>query len=215
MERTRERDVLIDLVREDAFPCLGGKAAVAGGTCAVETYRGLPAAPAIDDLAANLAGFVRDDAGRSRFSVHAAIDPDAVVDDEHDFERYLWSILTALHDRDEVGWDPASSRDPSSDNFRFSFAGRSFYVIGMGPFASRLARRVPHATLVFNPVWQFDILRAQGHLEPLMEKIRRRDARLQGAPNPNLRFEGVRSDALQYAGRAVDESWRCPFPAER
>lgn len=209
-------DAMIDLrdaVRDEGFPCLGGKAAVANGTCAVEVYRGLPASPAIDDLAADLGGFVRDHAGRSRFAVHAAIDPDARIDDECTFERYLWEVLTALHARDEVGWDPASSQDPSSSEFRFSFGGRSFYVIGMGPFASRAARRLPHPTLVFNPMWQFDILRAQGHLEPMMQKIRRRDARLQGAPNPNQRFEGVLSDALQYSGRAVDASWQCPFPA--
>jgi hypothetical protein len=34
---------------------------------------------------------------------------------------------------------------------------------------------------------------------------------LQGSLNPELREFGTRSEARQYAGRATEEEWKCPF----
>ncbi|MBA3796937.1 MAG: YqcI/YcgG family protein, partial [Chloroflexi bacterium] len=38
-----------------------------------------------------------------------------------------------------------------------------------------------------------------------------REVALQGSINPMLSDFGTRSEARQYAGREVDEEWRCPF----
>jgi FPC/CPF motif-containing protein YcgG len=194
------------------FPCLGAKAALAKGKLSTYTAR-RPLTEDAEPLAERLRAFVEQYSDpRSDFAAVVALDPCVVVSDEHRFESYLWDVLAALHQIDQHPWDSRYSRDPRSADFKFSFAGRAWYVVGLSPVASRIARRVPVAGLVFNPVWQFERLRDVGQLDGLIEKVRRRDTRLQGNISPNLRFEGTHSDALQYSGREVASTWQCPFP---
>ena len=40
--------------------------------------------------------------------------------------------------------------------------------------------------------------------------VRDRDREIEGDVNPNLSDFGEHTDARQYSGRAVDDSWRCP-----
>lgn len=199
-------------VRESGFPCLGGKAAVGQGTCEFHLYDGLPAVAPLQALASDLRAFVdRFSEPRSHFAVLAAANSLVALHSEEDFEVYLWDVLQALHRIDERPWDPRYSTDPRDPSYKFSFAGRAFYIVGLSPVASRLARHTNVPVLIFNPVWQFERLRELHQLDALIEKIRGRDESLQGSINPNLRLEGVLSDALQYSGRPVSESWRCPF----
>lgn len=65
--------------------------------------------------------------------------------------------------------------------------------------------------LVFNLHRQFDALRSAGRYERMKAVIRQRDTALQGSANPMLDDFGTRSEARQYAGRAVSEGWTCPF----
>ena len=91
--------------------------------------------------------------------------------------------------------------------------------------SSRLARRFPLPALIFNLHEQFRKLRNEGKWKRMKASIRKRDAALQGESNPMLDDFGERSEARQYAGRAVEEGWspsfqaaqmgqerRCPFP---
>lgn len=137
-------------------------------------------------------------------------------DPERHFEHWLWELLQSTHEVDDAAghrWDTTTSSDPAADDFSISFVGRSFYVIGMHPGASRLARRTACPTLVFNMHAQFEALRALGAYDPLVSKIRQRDLQRQGSVNPMLERFGSASEARQYSGRAVDAQWRCPFSA--
>ena len=141
-------------------------------------------------------------------------DPDRyarAADPELAFETDLWAQLSALHAVDEADWDPATSPDPTHKDFSFSFAGRSFYIIGMHPRASRPARRFPRPALVFNLHAQFERLRETGKYGKMRDVIRARDIQRTGSMNPMLADFGKRSEAVQYSGRAVGKDWRCPF----
>jgi FPC/CPF motif-containing protein YcgG len=45
----------------------------------------------------------------------------------------------------------------------------------------------------------------------MREKIMVRDEALAGSRNPMLARHGETSEARQYSGRQVDETWQCPF----
>ena len=101
--------------------------------------------------------------------------------------------------------------DPENPHFAFSVAGTAFFVVGLHPNASRVARRAPLPTLVFNLHAQFERMRADGRYQRMRDTIRRRDAELQGFLNPMVSDHGVSSEARQYAGRAVPPDWTPPF----
>ncbi|WP_199512217.1 guanitoxin biosynthesis heme-dependent pre-guanitoxin N-hydroxylase GntA [Nucisporomicrobium flavum] len=199
------------IARQD-FPCLGAKAALRQGTLQLKAYECMLNGASVQSLARDLEAFVQDNAETpSEFAVLAAVDPAARMPDEIHFEKALFDVLQRLHQIDPGTWDQRVSTDPANSAFKFSFAGRAFYVVGVHPQASRIARRFALPALIFNPVWQFDVLRSRKHLERLIRLVRNRDTALQGGINPNLRYEGILSDAAQYSGRAIEEGWTCPF----
>src|SRR5690606_22289106 len=109
--------------------------------------------------------------------------------DERRFEAMLWSQLQHLHDLDArrgTPWASDVSRDPDDPRFSLSLAGHPFFVIGLHPGASRLARRFEAPALVFNSHRQFDRLRADGRYAKMQAATRKRDTALQGSINPNL-----------------------------
>ena len=178
-------------------------------------YGGLGSVPASDALALDLAGFARQSSSSgTRLTAFVAIFTGRPPASERAFERRLWAQLQRLHERDDpaAGWDPAVSADPMDPRFSFSFAGRAFFVVGLHPRSSRLARRFRYPALVFNPHAQFERLRREGRFERLRAVIRARDIALQGRINPTLSDFGERSEAEQYSGRdTTGRSWRCPF----
>ena len=127
-----------------------------------------------------------------------------------DFHERLWMQLQAIHDLDivEHPWASGVSDDPEAADFSFSVASRAFFVVGLHPRSSRLARRAPQPTLVFNFHDQFEALRVSGRFEKLQAAIRERDKALQGNINPVLARFGEASEARQYSGRA---GAGCPF----
>ena len=104
--------------------------------------------------------------------------------------------------------------DPEHPHFAFSVAGTAFFVVGLHPNASRVARRAPVPTLVFNLHVQFERMRADGRYQRMRDTIRRRDTELQGSLNPMVSDHGETSEARQYAGRAVPPDWTPPFDAD-
>jgi FPC/CPF motif-containing protein YcgG len=206
-------------VLDESFPCLAARGVLRRDGCTLRVYgelgdeRGGNA-----DLARDLGEFTRaPGAEGDRLISFAAAFPGTPRGDEAEFERRLWLELQKLHDSDDpsVGWDPSVSDAADDPRFAFSFAGRAYFVIGMHPDSSRIARRFPWPMLVFNAHAQFDRLRADGQYERLRDSIRARDIALQGTPNPSLADFGQCSEARQYSGRAPDEEWRCPFHAKR
>jgi FPC/CPF motif-containing protein YcgG len=140
-----------------------------------------------------------------------AVFPNDRFASEEEFENALWYQLQQLHDIDSKPWDAGVSPNPESSEFSFSISGKAFYIVGMHPESSRIARSAPYPTMVFNLHWQFEKLREMGSYTTVRDKIRERDAELQGTINPVLNDFGKDSEARQYSGRNVPAHWKCPF----
>lgn len=202
------------LVLNPAFSCVGAKSAFRRGTYHFGLYAEMGSPGSTAGLARDLFDFVEEqDDLYGEFSTFVACFGGPVSSDEEAFEGLLWAQLQRLHEQDRRhhGWDPSASPDPEDPRFAFSFAGRSFFVVGLHSASSRFARRFAWPTLVFNAHHQFDNLRAVGRYDRLQEVIRDRERDLQGSLNPNLADFGTRSEARQYSGRPMQEDWRCPF----
>ncbi len=201
-----------------SFPCVGSKAALARGAIRAHEFARLGDAANDARLLDALATFAErlDDLDPDDRTVHSFV---ALFDgpgdtDERRFEALLWSQLQRLHDLDArrgTPWVPDVSRDPDDPHFSLSLAGHPFFVIGLHPGASRLARRFSWPALVFNSHRQFEQLRADGRYQKMQAATRARDVTLQGSINPNLADFGSAAEARQYSGRAVDAEWRCPL----
>lgn len=200
------------LIIEADFPCVGARAAFRAKSyrCGVYDEIGSPS------VTAQLADHLRHFTSYRRqlegvFNTFIAVFRGPLPTDEVHFERLLWAQLQALHEYDLDEWDPAVSADHDDPQFEFSFAGHGFFVVGLHAASSRWSRRFGWPTLVFNGHDQFQGLRATGKMERFQRTIRSRDTALQGYANPNLADFGTKSDARQYSGRRVDESWTCAF----
>src|SRR6185437_12205644 len=107
-------------------------------------------------------------------------------------------------DRRRFEWDPAVSADPQDPYFSFSAAGCAFFILGMHPKASRIARMTPLPVLVFNRHEQFEELRRRGQMARMVKTIRARDLSLHGYLYSELAEYGEISEARQYAGREIE-----------
>ena len=164
--------------------------------------------PILSDIRTYLEGY---DFESSTFESLILCFPESKFANEADFEGALWAFLQRLHDADPSGWDSKVSADPDDPNFSFSLHGSAFYIIGMHPMSSRLARQAPYCTVVLNLHWQFEKLREMGAYDTVRNRIRRRDEALQGSINPSLTDFGQDSETRQYSGRKVEHDWKCPF----
>jgi hypothetical protein len=203
-------------VLDPGFSCVGGRAAIRNDTYRFGLYEELGAEATTHALAYDLCEYVRErPTFGTDFATYVACFDAPAPADEREWERLLWSQLQGLHDLDRPhhAWDASVSSDPEDPAFSFSFAGTAFFVVGLHPRSSRLARRFAWPALVFNAHEQFERLRERDEFARIREAVRARDYRLQGSLNPNLSDYGERSEARQYSGRAVEEGWRCPFHA--
>ncbi|HET7723383.1 MAG TPA: guanitoxin biosynthesis heme-dependent pre-guanitoxin N-hydroxylase GntA [Propionibacteriaceae bacterium] len=208
-------DSLRAMVLSDDYPCLGARSVFTRRTAHVELVDELadPDSTALYEALASYAATTGRDADDTAFVSFVAAFRHPVVSSEAEFEQLLWRQLAQLHALDTgeaQAWDPAVSADPSNPHFAFSIAGVAFFVVGMHPRASRIARRTPWPVLVFNLHRQFEALRASGRYERMRDTIRRRDVRLQGSVNPMVADHGSLSEARQYSGRAVRLGWEPP-----
>jgi len=201
-------------VQDVAFPCVGAKSVFNRNRYRYGLYPSLGCIGAANGLLHDLYEFSHEFAtpGDEFVSYVALFEPPAPTS-EREFEQTLWRQLQQMHgiDAQHFNWDPTVSDDPADAEFSFSLGSRAFFIVGLHPQASRLARRTPCATLVFNLHEQFEALRQNGKYEPLQNAIRQRDIALQGSVNPVLKTFGESSEARQYSGRAIGDAWRCPF----
>lgn len=200
------------LVADPGYPCLGARSALRRSGCRVSVLGPMNAPETTATLAIELAEFAREQNASREFRAYVALFADAADDSEETFERALWTQLSALSMADPSDqWAHGVSADVDDPHFAFSYDDTAYFVIGLHPASSRLARRLPWPALVFNPHAQFERLREEQRFEGLRAAIRTRDIALQGSINPNLADRGERSEAAQYSGRPTDASWRCPF----
>lgn len=202
-------------VADRAFPCVGAKAALAKGTLNVLAANRIDSAwddLRIHDGLVRFAEAYRQDPGLFRSFAVVFEGPDDL--DEPAFEDSVWRRIQSISDKDVWRGQPYDARvsaDPDSPHFSLSFGGEAFFVVGLHPQASRLARRFARPAMVFNLHDQFETLRAEGKYEGLREKIMVRDEAIAGSRNPMLSRHGEQSEARQYSGRVVEADWRCPF----
>ena len=202
-------------IRDSAFSCIGAKSALAKGQLRVIVARDIRSAwddlrilPELLDLVQNY----RADPLLFQSFVVLFEQPEQL--DEHEFEEHLWDRMQSLSDKDDwmgKGYDARVSPNPADPHFSLSFGGEAFFVVGLHPGASRIARRFERPALVFNLHDQFERLREQGLYDRLRMTILERDLNLNGTQNPMLSRFGENSEARQYSGRAVGSDWRCPF----
>ncbi len=195
------------------FSCVAAKAAFNTDVYRFGCYGELGLENTTAALSRDLARFCDDqDALESDYTTFIAVFRGPMDAGEIAFEAALWHQLRALHEQDDVAYSDEVSHDPENPHFGFSFAGRAFFIVGLHPNSTRIARSFTHPALVFNAHHQFVKLREAGRWERLQEIIRDRELALQGSLNPNLANFGEASEARQYSGRAVGKLWQAPFP---
>lgn len=204
-----------DMVAETAFPCVGAKSALAKGQLHTIVARDLRSNWDDQRIYAGLMDIVtryRED--RKLFQSFAVLFKSPGHLTERQFEHYLWKRAESLSNKDAwLGkrYDRRVSSDPDDPHFSLSFGEEAFFIVGLHPNASRQARRFTSPALVFNLHDQFEQLREQNRYEKMRSAILQRDAAYSGSINPMLARHGDASEARQYSGRQVNESWRCPF----
>ncbi len=202
-------------VRQPAFSCVGAKSALSRDQLHIMVARDIRSAwddlrilPELHEFAA---GYALQPKLFQSFVVLFE-GPDEIT--EGAFEQHLWARVQSLSDKDRwlgQAHDGRVSPDPTNPHFSLSFGGQAFFVVGLHPGASRLARRFERPALVFNLHDQFEQLRADGLYPRLRDTILDRDLALNGSHNPMLARFGDNSEARQYSGRVVEDDWRCPF----
>ncbi|RAG86007.1 hypothetical protein DN069_08875 [Streptacidiphilus pinicola] len=202
------------MVMDDPYPCVVGRGLLRRGDYRFGAYPELGTPASARAVAADLWQFIQDFPIRQEtFASFVACYAGPDCADERQFEELLWQQLQLLHDldREHHHWNPIVGADPNTKGFSFSFAGRPFFIVGMHPASSRLARRPGRPTMVFNAHEQFNILRENGLMPRITQTIRTRDRKLQGYVNPALEFfDGDHPETVMYSGRVPDDSWTCP-----
>lgn len=210
----RRFDAFVD---QPEFPCVGARSALHTGRLRHASHGTMGSVAAAQALRRDLRAFSEEFPDPANQPVSFVALFDDVFEDELAFERRLWEHLQVVHDldRQEYAWDATVSDNPSDEQFSMSIGGRAYFVVGMHPKASRLARRSPTPCLVFNFHNQFEALKASGKYGTMQNAIRKRDLALQGSINPVLARFGESSEARQYSGREVPADWVCPFSGKK
>lgn len=199
------------IVVED-HPCIMAKTLFKMGKAHIKVYKDLEDRCELQQLIQDLKIYLEQyDFEANNFQSFLAVFPNDHFATEISFEDALWKTLQSLHELDDCEWDPTVSKDPEDPQFSFSLIGRAFYIVGLHPESSRMARQAPYTTLVFNMHWQFEKLREMGTYHAVRNTIRNNDEALQGNINPVLKDFGNDTEAKQYSGRNVEEGWKCPF----
>ncbi|XAS77122.1 guanitoxin biosynthesis heme-dependent pre-guanitoxin N-hydroxylase GntA [Dermatophilaceae bacterium Sec6.4] len=203
--------VLNEMVTHPDYPCLGARSVFRRDGAQIVVLEEMSERAELGELAQQLEQFAAATDPQGPFASLIAVFRSPTTATEAQFEALLWTVLQGLHDDDEHPWAPGVSPDPSDPHFAFSHAGTAFFIVGLHPGASRIARRAPLPTLVFNLHEQFELLREQGGFDRMRNAIRTRDERLQGDTNPMAADHGGASEARQYSGRAVSDAWSPSF----
>ena len=214
-DRIKEVSSLIqNFIVGQKHPCLGAHSAVRGQAVRFGYYPQLASKEATAGLSHDLYTYLQD-----RESINKPLASFMAVFDgpenlsELEFETLLWNQLKALKKVSDPHFepDPKVSSNPEHGDFSYSFAGKAFYIVGMHPNSSRMARQFNKPMLIFNLHSQFEWLRQRQSYEKLRSSIQARDKALQGSINPMMEDFGSSSEARQYSGRKVGAEWKCPI----
>ncbi|MEX0314186.1 MAG: guanitoxin biosynthesis heme-dependent pre-guanitoxin N-hydroxylase GntA [Allomuricauda sp.] len=196
------------------FSCAGAKTAFFQNTYRFALYKNLTSEPSTRLLCNDLFQFIQEQKKmQTNYSTFVACFEGPLPMDEDHFEDLLWKQLQLIHDLDHQfhKWNEEVSADTQNPNFSFSFGEKAFFVVGMHPASSRLARKFLYPCLVFNSHEQFNELKRINKYQHLQKVIRRNEVKLQGNINPSLSDFGLESEAKQYSGKYNGPKWMCPF----
>jgi len=203
-----------DFILKRKHPCVMAKTVFLMEKYHIRTYASITGEDSAVALLNDLERYIQQyDFDSNEFESFIAVFPNDTFDTEIHFENALWKLLQRLHDMDDKDWDPEVSDNPEDSNF--SLKGRAFYIVGLHPNSSRIARQSPQPTIVFNLHWQFETLREMGTYKRVKKRIRKRDKKLQGNINPVLKDFGNDTETKQYSGRQVEGDWKCPFHSKK
>ena len=201
-------------LRSRSFPCIGAKAALSMDH--VKCFVALDmASPQEDEKILSFIYQFVDSYRSSNESFHSA----AVIfycpqaPSEPEFEDMFWLRLNSLAvlDRRKFTHDQRVDADPKSNRFSFSLKEEAFFIIGLHPSSSRMARRFAYPAIVFNPHEEFVRLKRLGRYESMKKVVRRRDKMYSGSVNPMLKDFGEAPEVFQYSGKQYDSTWKCPL----
>ena len=214
--KKRMKKIYEDWVLKNDHPCVMAQTVFSQENVFIKEYDYLGDQKHNEKLYKDLIDYLESfEDGNKQFQTFLAVFPKSDIKSENEFEDLLWRELFNIHKVDKVKWDPTVSSDPANDNFSFSIGGKAFYIVGMHPKSSRLARQTPYPTIAFNLHSQFEKLRDMGAYQKVKNKIRARDEKLQGKINPELEDFGANSEARQYSGKKHEQEWKCPFHKTR
>ena len=201
-------------IKNDSFPCVGAKGALAKGNIRIMMAAHLGHSDDDKEILSFAYHFIKEyrESNKGSHSL-VIIFKEPVNIDEDAFEDMMWQRLQSLRDLDamQFTYDKRVSSYPTSPSFSFSLMEEAFFIIALHPFSSRMARRFSYPALVFNPHAQFEKLRRIGSYERMKKLIRKRDIELSGSINPMLTDFGAASEAFQYSGRKHNHQWKCPL----
>jgi len=199
-------------VESKNHPCIMAKSVFKAGDYTLKTYGSILKESSAKKINRDLFNFLEHyDFEDNKFRSFVACFENDEFQSELKFEKALWDFLQNLHNYDDKPWDSSVSDCPDDPDFSFSIQGRAFYVVGLHPKSSRIARRSPYVTVVFNLHHQFENLREMGVFQNVRDRIRKNDRQIQGNINPVLRDFGTDTETKQYSGRQVEDHWKCPF----
>ena len=135
------------------YPCLGARSVMNRHRASVLVLPRLGAPDTGHQLLAALTDFAATTDMDDGFASFVAIFRHPERTDEEGFERLLWRQLQCIAHADSAPWSGLVSDDPDDPHFSFSAGGTPYFVVGLHPDASRVARRAPFPTLVFNAPW--------------------------------------------------------------
>ncbi|WP_148264579.1 guanitoxin biosynthesis heme-dependent pre-guanitoxin N-hydroxylase GntA [Christiangramia forsetii] len=211
-ENSKIRKEFENFILVKDHPCIMAQTIFSMDQVVLNSYSDFGSLKTAKNLMKDLENYIAEyDFKSNDFKTFLAVFPDSPEYSEIDFEKILWEQLQNLHESDNKDWDHEVSQDSSEENFSFSLGGKAFYIVGLHPNSSRIARRSPYPAIAFNLHWQFEKLREMGTYETVRDRIRQRDIELQGNMNPMLEDFGASSEAKQYSGRKVGKEWKCPF----
>ncbi len=205
-------DEFKSFIIEKNHPCVMANTVFSMNQYEIKTYETLGSKTTASLLLEDIQKYIQNyDFESKSFESLIAVFPEMEIETELEFENLLWRQLQFINEKDDCPWDNNVSDNPEDSNFSFSINGHAFYIVGMHPKSSRMARKAPYPTIVFNLHSQFEKLREMGAYQKVRDKIRERDIALQGNINPVLEDFGESSEAKQYSGRNVGKTWKCPF----
>lgn len=207
-------EMISRFVMQKNYPCTAAIQSVARNESIYGQFENFGSGQSGRQLRAELQKFIQQQqANNSTYLSYWAIYEGQNLFSEDDFEIALWQELSHLTSEQTKNqdWKDLAKANPTEKSFSFCIDGHEFFVVGLHPQSSRLARRFPKPAIVFNVFKQFENLEKSGQYESIKKLIRERDVRLQGSVNPMVENYGDQWEAIQFSGKKNESQWKCPF----